>query len=201
MREKIRILFIADETSPVLYDHFDRSRLDGIDLIVSCGDLPPQYLSFLATYIKGPVLYVHGNHDDCYAGTPPEGCECIDGKVYEYHGIRIAGLGGSMKYRETAVNQYTEKQMDKRVRKMMRRMKSAGGVDIFISHAPAAGLCDGEDLPHRGFQCFHRILDTFRPEVYAHGHVHMNYSYKQPRITEHGDTVVINAYEKYEWEL
>ena len=44
------ILFIADEPDKGLWDFFDASKLEGIDLIISCGDLPPQYLSFLATY-------------------------------------------------------------------------------------------------------------------------------------------------------
>ena len=35
-----------------------------IDLVISCGDLKADYLSFIATMIAVPVLYVHGNHDD-----------------------------------------------------------------------------------------------------------------------------------------
>ena len=50
------ILFIADEPDKGLWDFFDKEKLAGIDLIISCGDLPPQYLSFLATYCKGEVL-------------------------------------------------------------------------------------------------------------------------------------------------
>ena len=49
----LKILFISDEPSSALWDHFDRSRLDGIDLIISCGDLPPQAVLFkmsLAAY-------------------------------------------------------------------------------------------------------------------------------------------------------
>ena len=34
------------------------------DLIISCGDLDPRCLSFLATFSSAPVIYVHGNHDD-----------------------------------------------------------------------------------------------------------------------------------------
>ena len=62
----MRILALADEEAPALYDHFDKSRLEGIDLIISCGDLNPRYLSFLATFASVPVLYVHGNHDEKY---------------------------------------------------------------------------------------------------------------------------------------
>ena len=45
----MKILAIADEESAYLWDYFEKSKLAGIDLIISCGDLDPRYLSFLAT--------------------------------------------------------------------------------------------------------------------------------------------------------
>ena len=45
----MKILVLADEESKYLWDYFEKSKLEGIDLIISCGDLKPQYLSFLAT--------------------------------------------------------------------------------------------------------------------------------------------------------
>ena len=89
----MRILAIADQESSYLWDHFEKSKLEGIDLIISCGDLNPNYLSFLATFTSAPVLYVHGNHDERYNQTPPEGCICIEDKIYVHQGIRILGLG------------------------------------------------------------------------------------------------------------
>lgn len=192
----LKILFISDEPAPALWEYFDDTRLEGIDLIISCGDLPPQYLSFLATFFKGPVLYVCGNHDDCYRETPPDGCTSIDGKVYNFEGIRIAGLGGSMKYRH-GTHQYTEKQMLLRTLKLQHRIHRHKGLDIFVSHAPAYGLNDGKDLPHMGFRCFHRLLEKYHPKYFVHGHMHLTYSYSQKRLCTHNETTVINAYERY----
>ena len=62
----MRILVLSDEESQYLWDYFEQSKLEGIDLILSCGDLKPEYLSFLATFSKVPILYVRGNHDDIY---------------------------------------------------------------------------------------------------------------------------------------
>ena len=62
----MRILVIADIESKALWDYFDKSMLENVDLIVSCGDLNPKYLSFLATFTKAPVIYVRGNHDANY---------------------------------------------------------------------------------------------------------------------------------------
>ena len=85
----MRIMVIADEESKYLWDFFDKSKLEGVDLIISCGDLNPNYLSFLTTFAAAPVLYVHGNHDEKYDRIPPEGCICIDDTIYEFEGLRI----------------------------------------------------------------------------------------------------------------
>lgn len=103
----MRVLVIADQESPWFWDHFQKEKLEGIDLILSCGDLKPQYLSFLATFSACPVLYIHGNHDENYSTTPPEGCICIEDTIYTYKGVRILGLGGCMRYK-TGPHQYTE---------------------------------------------------------------------------------------------
>ena len=57
-------IMVIDEESKYLWDFFDKSKLEGVDLIISCGDLNPNYLSFLTTFAAAPVLYVHGNHDE-----------------------------------------------------------------------------------------------------------------------------------------
>ena len=89
---KMKIMVLADEESKYLWDYFDKKKLEGIDLIISCGDLAPQYLSFLATFTHAPVYYVHGNHDVCYGETPPDGCICIDGQIVEYQ-CKVCGYG------------------------------------------------------------------------------------------------------------
>ena len=104
----MKILAIADEPSKYLWDFYKKGRLDDIDLIISAGDLPSEYLSFLVTFAKCPLLYVTGNHDTKYIKDPPEGCICIDDKIYVHEGVRIFGLGGSMKYKKYADFQYTE---------------------------------------------------------------------------------------------
>ena len=78
----MKILFIADQESEAYWDFFRKEDFEGVELIVSCGDLKPAYLSFLATMVSVPVLYVHGNHDDKYDRTPPEGCICIENHIY-----------------------------------------------------------------------------------------------------------------------
>ena len=78
----MKILVIADEESQKIWDFFRKEDYADIDLVISCGDLKADYLSFIATMIAVPVLYVHGNHDDKYKRKPPEGCICIEDTAF-----------------------------------------------------------------------------------------------------------------------
>ena len=64
----VKILAISDVPSKLLWDESVRKRLEGIDLILSCGDLPKKYLEYLTNFTTVPILYVHGNHDGSYKG-------------------------------------------------------------------------------------------------------------------------------------
>lgn len=196
----MKILAIADEESKSLWDYFEKSKLEGIDLIISCGDLNPKYLTFLATFTTAPVLYVHGNHDLKYESTPPEGCICIEDRIYVHKGVRIMGLGGSMEYMRGRPHQYTENQMVYRVFRMIPKLFRRRGFDILVSHAPAFEINDGEDLPHRGFKIFRTLMERAKPKYFIHGHVHMNYGRKHVRHDKYMDTQIINAYERYVFE-
>lgn len=196
----MKILLIADQAEPTLWEHLDRRRLEGVELILSCGDLPADYLSFLTCFTDAPILYVHGNHDDRYAQHPPEGCICIEDTIYTFNGLRILGLGGSMRY-NNGVNQYTEREMRKRVRKLRFKLWRSRGIDILLTHAPAFDLGDDKDLAHQGFETFLRVIDKYHPRVLVHGHVHQSYRHDFKRVRQHGDTQVINACGAYLLEL
>ena len=192
----MKILVLSDEPSKWLYDFYEEGRLDEYDLILSCGDLPANYLSFLVTFSKAPLLYVTGNHDH-YDKRPPEGCICIDDQIYEYEGVRILGLGGCMQYIPGAPNQYTEKDMKKRVRKLFWQLQKSKGFDILLTHAPAYGLGDLSDLPHSGFKVFRELMDKYKPKYLFYGHVHMNYGNGAEREIQYKDTTVVNGFEKW----
>ena len=109
----MKILAVSDEPSQRYYDYYHPGSLADFDLILSCGDLSPQYLEFLVTMARCPLVYVHGNHDEVYR-REPEGCICADDCLIEYGGLRILGLGGSYRYRN-GTYMYSERQMLHRV--------------------------------------------------------------------------------------
>lgn len=196
----MKILTVSDEECAALWDYYVPGRLKGYDLILSCGDLKAEYLSFLVTMGKAPVLYVAGNHDIGYEKNPPEGCDCIDDHFVIYNGIRILGLGGCRKY-HPGPHQYTEKQMRRRIRRLNYQLWRNKGVDIVVTHAAPEGLGDAEDPAHWGFASLRELLDRYHPTYLVHGHVHMTYGNEIPRELEYNGTRVINAYERYVIEI
>ena len=46
----MKILAISDVPSKALWDYNTREKLEGIDLILSCGDLPKKYLEYLTNF-------------------------------------------------------------------------------------------------------------------------------------------------------
>ena len=189
----MKILVVADQEEKVLWDYFNPKRVEGVDLIISCGDLKSGYLEFLTTVVNRPLLYVRGNHDDGYERKPPQGCDCIEDKVYDFHGLRVLGLGGSMRYNQ-GCNMYTEAEMEKRIRRIRSQIAFKNGFDILVTHAPARGYGDLEDLPHQGFACFNDLLNSYRPKYMFYGHVHKNYGYRIVRESVHeSGTTLVNA--------
>ena len=197
--KKLRVLVLSDEIDRALYDHFDRSMLQDIDMIISCGDLPARYLTFLATMFNGPVLYVCGNHDEKYVTNPPEGCICIEDEIYEYQGIRFLGLGGSRRYKKGPF-QYTEAQMEKRIHKLWYPLWRKKGFDVLVTHSPAKDHGDGKGA-HEGFPCFNRLIEKYRPSWFFCGHMHLSYDANTPRVSRLGDTSTVNAFGKYVVEV
>ena len=121
---------------------------------------------------------------------------CIEDTLYEYNGLRILGLGGSMRYNRGA-HQYTARQMRRRVDRLRFKLWLNGGFDILLTHAPAFNLGDDEDRAHRGFATFLRVIDKYQPQLFVHGHVHQSYRYDFKRLRTRGNTQVINACGSY----
>jgi hypothetical protein len=215
----VRVLVVSDEIDPSLGPESLRELRP--DLLVSCGDLPFDHLEYLLTLAAVPLLYVPGNHDPAvgalaagpaFTGSVPlrfadanpdppgvAGGIDVDGRVVEAAGLRVAGLGGSVRYRE-GPNQYTQAQMRRRALRLelrcrLRRPVARGPrrrLDLLVTHAPPLGVGDIADDPaHAGFAAFHRLVRTLAPLVLVHGHIHP-YGRVVPGMAI-GDTVVRNA--------
>lgn len=224
-----RILAVSDEVDPVLYDHFnaERWRTAGVELIISCGDLPAEYLSYLVSRFDVPLFYVPGNHDGGYREAPPEGGDSIDRQLVTWNGLRVLGLGGSPWY-NGGPEQYQDWEMAMRALLLKPRILLAGGIDLIVTHAPPrycplayeacakpAGVgkpslhpseahrhtcLDAPDRAHRGFPCFSDLIKSYHPRVFLHGHTHRGYGTLK-RVVEENGTRIIDAHGHYLLDL
>jgi len=192
----MRILSVSDQVEPIFYESDFHRNMTGLDLILSCGDLPSEYLTYLVTVFNVPLLYVRGNHDGGYHFNPPQGCVDLHGKIVEYKGLKIMGLEGCHWYNGGPL-QYTEKQMAWMVFKTKFTIWWHKGVDMIISHAPPMDVHDAQDSCHRGFKCFSSFIDRYSPEYFLHGHIHTSFKNKEDRKTVIDKTNVINTFGYY----
>ena len=188
----LRVMLVSDQESEYLWDYFDRTALEGVELIISCGDLKPEYLSFLVTMLPVPLYYVRGNHDKCYDTTPPDGCVDLEEEgVVVFRGVRFAGFGGCKAGFEKPLH-YSEDTMRKHIRKRANKFALHGSFDVLVT--AARGLGDAEDTFHQGFECFRELLDKYHPSYHFHGHQHLSYNFRAQRTHQYGDTTIINGF-------
>lgn len=197
----MKILMLADHEDQTLWGAWNertREALSGVRLVLSAGDLDPGYLEYLVTVLNVPLVYVRGNHDGRYNERPPGGCVNADGRIVEAAGLRILGLGGSMRYKPADPDMYTEREMRTRIsslrwKLLADRMAGKEGFDILLTHAPCKGWGDQEDLAHTGFDCFNDLLRRYRPRIHCFGHVHREYGHFMRRMEHPSGAVLINA--------
>jgi hypothetical protein len=186
-----RVLAVSDDMDEGLYA--DPVLARDAELILACGDLPFDYLDYLMNALDVPLVFVPGNHDPdvsgykaarsgliLRAGLPasppwPAGAACADGRVVDAAGLRVAGLGGCLRY-SAGPNQYTERQQRRRARALSRRAawrkrRDGRRVDVLLTHAPPRGVGDGDDPPHQGFAALHPLVARLQPALLLHGHV------------------------------
>jgi hypothetical protein len=195
-----RLLVVSDEVSPPLERSLPGREFGKVDLVLSCGDLPYDYLEYLMDAFNAPLLYVHGNHDRPVEAegrliTAPQGGTSVEGRVVEAAGLLIAGLGGSPRYAPRPKHQYTEAEMRRRVRKLAWRLRWAElrgrRLDILLTHTPPRGIHDRPDPAHQGFQSLRPLVERYRPRYLLHGHSPPWPGH--PVRTRHGDTEVIHV--------
>jgi Icc-related predicted phosphoesterase len=184
----------------VLFQNFDAQRFSDVDLVISCGDLPPEYLSFVRGALNAPLYYVRGNHDIRYTRKPPEGCVNLHGRLVRHGNLRILGLEGSRWYNGGPV-QYTEAQMRRIVWWLRPGIWWRGGVDVVVTHAPPRYIHDAEDRCHRGFAIYRKLIQWYRPRYFLHGHIHARFDQDDMRVTIEGDTRVVNCFGYYRMEI
>lgn len=189
---KMRLLCLSDFVDHDLTQQVEKRELPPIDLIISCGDMVPEYLSFLRDRLDSSLVYVKGNHDIRYTPTNPMGCDNIHARIIQKGSLTILGLEGSMWY-NGGPNQYTEAMMKKILFWLKFRIWRKRPIHMVVTHAPPRHIHDREDLCHRGFDCFAHLIQKQAPQYFIHGHVHEGFDRFEDRISQVNGTQVINT--------
>ncbi|MFP3089054.1 metallophosphoesterase [Treponema sp. TIM-1] len=218
----MKILCISDHIDPLVYSNSIKERFKDIDMVLSAGDLPMEYLEFIVSSLNKSLFFVFGNHNlnELYRyktsgmigyrnwisedATYGSGAVHIGSKARMEEGLIIAGLGGSRRYNR-GENQYTEFQMNFEIIKLIpiliiNRIFRGRFLDILLTHAAPRGIHDKEDPCHRGFKAFLWFMRVFKPKYLIHGHIHL-YDLSDLRTTRYKDTLVVNAFSHYIIEI
>lgn len=203
-----KILVVSDAVSREVYNQRIRVLFGGVDLVLSCGDLPYDYLEYIVTLLDVPLLYVHGNHDrplrtDSGEIPAPRGCISVEGRIVSEAGLLIGGLGGSIRYKPLGDHQYTEGQMRRRVARMAprlwwNRVRRDRRLDVFLAHAPPRGIHDEADPAHHGFQAFRSLIDHHHPRYFIHGHTLPHAGVPEETRVGRTEVIHVNGYKVLE---
>jgi hypothetical protein len=176
----IRWLVVSDDEDPVLGYEVNRHALGRLDAIVGAGDLEPAYLGFLADAFAVPLRYVRGNHDhggqwaESVARDAPRALRT--GAIEDIDGMAVLtlewpGLRHRDRRRHDGSATVDVARLVAGVAR--RRLLGRGGPWVVLSHAPPRGVGDRAADPfHVGFAAYRWLLDTLRPPLWLHGHVH-----------------------------
>jgi len=204
VKEK-KLLCLSDVEASAVYSPHIRERFPGLDVVISCGDLPWEYLEYVISMLDLPLYYVQGNHVfDIADGEGevrhhPQGAVNLHRRVIYDPGLDLilAGIEGSLRYNRRRY-QYTQKQMWQMVygivpQLMLNKVRYGRFLDVFVTHAAPKGIHDEDDPAHQGIDAFRWLIENFSPRLHLHGHIHL-YNPLKPRDTMLGETRVINCY-------
>lgn len=215
----MKILCVSDQIDPLVYSNNVKERFKDVDLVISAGDLPMEYLDFIVSSLNKPVFFVFGNHNLNEYGlyhkvagqyhradytTSYHGTTYLGFKAYRQNGLLLAGASGSIRY-NNGLNQYTDRQMGRKLlslvpRLIFNKIRYGRYLDVFVTHASPEGIHDKSDPCHHGFKSFLWFMKTFRPKYLIHGHIHL-YDLQDVRVSTYQATTVINAYSHYNLDV
>jgi Icc-related predicted phosphoesterase len=198
----MKILAVSDIVLDALYSPQVARRFSGIEVVISCGDLPYSYPEYLMSLLNAALFFIRGNHDqatDSFQKPQPFPLGGIDLHLRSIHheGILLAGVEGSIRYKEGPF-MYSQNEMWLHVLRLvpamlLNKIRFGRYLDIFVTHAPPFGIHDQGDYAHQGIRAFRWFDEVFQPKMHLHGHIHL-YGKSKDQKSHLGSTQIINCY-------
>jgi hypothetical protein len=171
-KQTVRLLAVADEHDPALDHAANRQALGRLDGVLGCGDLEPDYLSFLADAFHAPLALVRGNHDRGanWEATRQRIAAPLDGRVETIAGLDVIGLSWPGRGRGRAARSELAA-WRQAIGAYLRALLRGRQQRIVISHVPPLGHGDvASDPYHTGFAAYDWLRRRLRPPLWLHGH-------------------------------
>jgi Icc-related predicted phosphoesterase len=204
----MKFLCVAEHIDSFVFSKHIKERFPNIDAVLCAGDVPLEYIDYLASAFEKPVFYVVGDHHFYTETKQLPIAQAVDflcaKKTIAGKTVLIAGASGSLRHNNNPA-QYTDSQMSLRLLALLpsllfNKIRYGRYLDIFLTHVPPKDINDFEESAFRGFPCYKRFIERFKPKFHVHGHIHL-YNQKDPRVTAHGSTTVVNASGHYVIEI
>jgi Icc-related predicted phosphoesterase len=156
----LRTLVVADEET------IDFDRELRADLLISCGDVSDSFILQVAEMtLCRHIFAVKGNHDS--SAQFPVPIEDLHLTVRELNGLKFGGFNGSWRYKPVGHFLYEQEEVEK-------ALASFPPVDVFVAHNSPHLVHQRDDSVHVGFNAFNAYIERARPQVFIHGHQHVN---------------------------
>jgi predicted phosphodiesterase len=156
----VRTLVVADE------EQIDFDRELRADLLISCGDLSDSFILRVAEMTLCREMFaVKGNHDGSGPFHPP--IQDLHLTVREHNGLTFGGFNGCWRYKPRGNFLYEQEEVEN-------ALQSFPPVDVFVAHNSPYLIHQWDDNVHVGFTGFNAYLERARPQVFIHGHQHVN---------------------------
>lgn len=164
----LKLLIISDTHEHMFIDPNLHLLSEPVDACLLLGDISPKELKYIKETVKAPIYGVLGNHNEFY-NYEKNGIENIHGKVVEVKGVRIAGIQGSIKYKNANMPLYTDEES-------VDIANSMEAADILISHDSPKYLHGRHNIAHSGLQGITHYIEKHNA-LNIHGHYHENKIY------------------------
>lgn len=207
----MKILCISDQIDPRIYSEQINSLYSDVDFVLAAGDLPMEYLDFVANRLGKPLYFIFGAHSlkafPTYhkGGTQKQSLKSeygtyIDLKTVNEGGLLITGVSGA-KQTKTGENQFSESTMKWKLFKLLpklilNKLRYGRFLDILVTYSPPS---DSPEPNVAGYKCFADFIRKFKPRYALHGQIHLYNG--QERKTQLHSTEVINVFSQYTLEI
>ena len=164
-----RALIITDTHGHIRNSlHTFLEDVENVDIIFTLGDIDfrdHEELKNIKKIKDIPKFGVLGNHD-YFNDLKNNGIESIHGKLITYNGIRITGMYGSYKYKNTDAPMLTDEESEQFAALIPE-------CDLFLTHDWNKHKEIKNDS-HKGLSGITKYILRCQPKYHIHGHIHEN---------------------------